>query len=43
LLKFKNQLEQNELFKLVSIPLPTLEQSQNIQFSLAIELNNNAK
>lgn len=38
LLKYKNQLEANDLFKLVSIPLSTLEQSQNIQFSLAIEL-----
>ena len=38
LLKFKDNLESQSSFRLVTIPLPTLESQTNIQFSIAVDL-----
>lgn len=38
LLKFKSNLESSSIFSLVTIPLPTLEQKQNVEFSIAIDM-----
>jgi len=39
LLEFKDQLETSQLFSLVTIPLPTLEKQNDIQFSIAVDIS----